>query len=144
MKQCSKCGELKPENTDHFNLLPSGNFRGTCKTCMAKNTKKHYDIDPQKVMDRVSKYKNQKVAAGGFCTELDAENIRVAQDDKCIYCGLKLNGRGELDHKTPVSRGGNSWPSNLAWACTTCNRDKHNKTVQEFLQWRAERIHKDK
>ena len=140
MKTCKKCGELKAQSTDFFNMLPSGNYRGTCKVCMARVTKQHYYNDPQKVMDRVSKYNQQKEAAGGHCSASEMATIRVCQWDRCAYCSLPLDGGGELDHKIPVSRGGDSWPSNLAWACTTCNRDKHNKTVQEFVEWRARRL----
>lgn len=139
MKRCTKCKEVKPKTTEYFNLLPSGNFRGTCKKCMAANTKKHYYDDPQMVMDRVSKYKKQRDSAPGYCTDNDARKIRREQRDRCLYCGISLNGDGELDHKNPVSRGGDNWPKNMAWACTTCNRDKHNKTAEEFIEWRISR-----
>ena len=139
MRTCKKCGESKPESAEYFNTLPSGSYRGTCKKCMASNTKKHYDSDPRKVMDRVAKYKKQKELAGGYCSDIDAETIRIEQGDRCAYCGQPLKKGGELDHKTPVSRGGDSFPSNMAWACVTCNRDKHNKTATEFVQWRKER-----
>ncbi len=136
MKHCNKCDELKPQNTEHFNKLPSGNYRGTCKTCMAANTKKHYYENPQAVKSRVDKYKRQKDVAEGNCSKAEADKIRRTQQDLCFYCGVGLSGRGELDHKDPISRGGSNWPSNMAWACITCNRDKHNKTVAEFIKWR--------
>jgi 5-methylcytosine-specific restriction endonuclease McrA len=106
---------------------------------MRANTTRHYDINPQRVMDRVSKYKSQKENAEGYCSDSDATKLRKAQQDCCAYCGCELGGGGELDHKHPVSRGGNNWPKNMAWACVTCNRDKHNKTAEEFVEWRKER-----
>lgn len=136
MKRCKKCGELKPEDTTHFNMLPSGSYRGTCKACMRANTKKHYDKNPQRVMDRVAKYNRQKKSAEGFCSDIDAMGIRNQQNDRCLYCGVNLHGGGELDHKTPVSKGGDNWPENMAWACTTCNRDKYNKAAEEFMLFR--------
>lgn len=139
MRKCKKCGEIKPANTENFNLLPSGNYRGTCKACMAINTKKNYYKDPQRVIDRAAKYKAQKETADGHCTEQQKKEIRLSQSDCCQYCGIQLNGGGELDHKIPVSKGGDNWPKNLAWACRTCNRDKHNKTDSEFMSWRKER-----
>lgn len=54
-------------------------------------------------------------------------------DYTCRYCGrrgIKL----ECDHVVPVSRGGSNDLSNLATACFECNRSKHNKTVEEWLQ----------
>lgn len=139
MKRCKKCGELKPENVDYFNKLSSGNYRGTCKKCMAENTKRHYNQNPQKVMDRVSKYKAQKELAGGYTSDFEKAKIRKDQKDRCAYCGIDLNGEGELDHRIPVSRGGDNSPGNMAWACLTCNRDKHNKTDEEFMLWRKAR-----
>ena len=135
-KICKKCGVQKQLNTDNFNLLSSGYWRGTCKTCMAENTMLHYQRDPKKVVARVDKYKKALAEAGGSFNEKDVEIIRRRLKDCCAYCGLALNGFGEVDHVIPVSRGGNSFPSNLTLACRTCNRDKSNKTVEEFIQWR--------
>lgn len=139
MKTCTKCRETKPATTDFFNKLPSGNYRGACKKCMAKNTKKHYDKNPQAVMDRVSQYKDIKENVGGHTSDMDKVRIRLEQKDKCFYCSVDLNNQGELDHKTPVSRGGDNWPTNMVLSCRTCNRDKHSKTVKEFREWRRNR-----
>ncbi len=138
-KRCTKCGEQKPINAEFFNLLPSGSFRGTCKSCMAANTKKHYQLNPEKAKQRVSKYKIAACKAGGKCTREDVAAIRAKLGDKCFYCATPLNGRGEVDHKTPISQGGSNWPYNRTLACRTCNRDKHGKTVSEFRKWRRDR-----
>ena len=136
MRACRKCLEEKPLTTEYFNLLSTGYWRGSCKICMAANTKRLYDEDPQKVIDRVSKYKRQKVDAAGSYDALDIAYIRKRVGDRCYYCGVALNGGGEVDHKTPVSKNGNNLRSNLTLACRTCNRDKHNKTAAEFVMWR--------
>ena len=103
---------------------------------MASNTRKHYHQDPQKVFDRVNKYKEQKASAGGEYTQEDIERLRTTQNDCCAYCGVTLKGGGEIDHRMPISRGGDNFPENLALACRTCNRDKHAKTDIEFMAWR--------
>lgn len=136
MRTCRKCLEEKPLTTDYFNLLSTGKWRWSCKVCMAANTKRLYDEDPQKVIDRVSKYKQQKSTVVGTYDDLDIAHLRKKVDDRCFYCGVALNGGGEVDHKTPISRGGNNLRRNLTLACRTCNRDKTNKTVAEFLAWR--------
>jgi len=135
-KTCKKCGELKPLTTAYFNLLSSGHWRGTCKLCMAENTRRHYELVPEKLNLRVSRYKAQKAAAGGHYNDQDIANIRQRLRDRCAYCGVALNGSGEIDHIIPVSRGGDNSPTNLTLACLTCNRDKHAKTAQEYLTWR--------
>lgn len=138
-KICTKCGERKPATRVYFNLLPSGSFRGACKRCMAANTRAHYRKDPDKVKARVALYKDQKAAAEGAYGQSDIDLIRDELGDRCNYCGQPLDGGGEVDHKLPISRGGSNWPSNLTLACLTCNRDKHAKTVQEFIEWRIKR-----
>lgn len=53
----------------------------------------------------------------------------------CQYCS-KVGGELELDHIVPVSRGGLATEDNLTTACLKCNRQKHNKTPEEFIVWR--------
>jgi 5-methylcytosine-specific restriction endonuclease McrA len=103
---------------------------------MAANTKRHYQNNPEKVFARVEKYKRQKEAAGGSYSEVDIARIRLVLGDSCRYCGEKLHGGGEVDHMTPISRGGDNSALNLTLACLRCNRDKHAKTAEEFLAWR--------
>lgn len=53
----------------------------------------------------------------------------------CVYCGekgLKL----EVDHKLPFVRGGSDELENLVTSCRSCNRQKRDKTAEEFLEWR--------
>lgn len=62
---------------------------------------------------------------------------RVFQRDNytCQYCGergIKL----EADHIVPFSKGGKDCESNLITSCRRCNRQKRNKSVEEFLTWR--------
>ena len=135
-RTCRKCLERKPLTTQYFNLLSTGYWRGSCKICMAANTKRLYDADPQKVIDRVANYKEQKSNAIGSYDASDVSYIRNKVGDLCFYCGVPLRGGGEVDHMTPVSRNGSNLRTNLTLACRTCNRDKHNKTAAEFFAWR--------
>ncbi len=132
-KICGKCGVEKPLTTEFFNLLSTGTWRGTCKVCMAKNTKAHYERNPDKVKARASQYNKLKKGVGGKFSLQDIQKIRESLHDKCSYCGMPLNGGGEVDHMLPISRGGSNDPSNLTLACRTCNRDKTNKTALEFI-----------
>jgi 5-methylcytosine-specific restriction endonuclease McrA len=135
-KQCKKCGELKPLTTDYFNLLTGGTWRGNCKMCQREVTRKHSIQNPEMVAARRSRYKENLQAAEGSYQVGDITLIRKAQNDACYYCGCALNGLGEKDHKVPLSNGGTNWAFNIALACRTCNRDKGNKSEQEFIAWR--------
>jgi len=49
-------------------------------------------------------------------------------------------GRGspncsEIDHAIPKSRGGNNSYNNGQNTCRSCNRQKGNKTTDEYLDW---------
>lgn len=58
---------------------------------------------------------------------------------QCFYCHCPLvleknlpNSR-TIDHMLPIKRGGTNDIDNLAPACWDCNRKKHTRTAEEFL-----------
>ena len=53
----------------------------------------------------------------------------------CVYCGAR-GVKFEVDHKIPFSRGGSDEMDNLVTACMCCNRQKRDKTSEEFMDWR--------
>lgn len=54
----------------------------------------------------------------------------------CAYCAHRGNSATlEVDHKTPLVRGGTDDPANLTTACWECNRAKGTMTDGEF-RWR--------
>jgi 5-methylcytosine-specific restriction endonuclease McrA len=58
---------------------------------------------------------------------------------KCAYCdkeGVPL----EVEHIVPRSKGGSNRVSNLTLACISCNLEKGNRPIQEFLSDRPERL----
>ena len=48
----------------------------------------------------------------------------------CVYCGATDDLT--IDHRIPLSRGGNNSLSNLCAACLRCNQAKYNKTPEEW------------
>jgi 5-methylcytosine-specific restriction endonuclease McrA len=51
----------------------------------------------------------------------------------CVYCGVS-GVPLELDHVVPRSRGGSHRESNRVPACHTCNQQKGNQSIEEFLK----------
>ena len=52
----------------------------------------------------------------------------------CEYCGKSLSkDEFHLEHKIPISRGGNNEYDNLTISCASCNLKKGSKTMSEFL-----------
>lgn len=76
-------------------------------------------------------------AAEGVHSVRDILTMLEGQNGLCAYCECELGTSYEVDHMTPVCKGGrNDWP-NLAIACRACNRAKGTKTAEEFMNDRA-------
>lgn len=56
--------------------------------------------------------------------------VEILLQDPCSYCG---GPGGELDHISPISKGGGGHWSNLAAACRTCNASKNDETLLAFV-----------
>ena len=54
---------------------------------------------------------------------------------RCAYCGCLIeDGKGDLDHLLPTSRGGSNHVSNRVLSCKLCNAEEKRETDwQEFL-----------
>jgi hypothetical protein len=61
------------------------------------------------------------------------EFIIEKYDGKCAYCNIDCRNKFHIDHKIPLSRGGDNRVENLALSCPTCNLKKKDKTDIEFL-----------
>lgn len=57
--------------------------------------------------------------------------IMQRDGEVCAYCETR-EGPFEIDHIYPVSRGGDNTAENLTVACKPCNRDKRDKTLDEW------------
>ena len=51
----------------------------------------------------------------------------------CAYTGKRLDKNAQVDHKTPVSRGGTNEPCNLHWVTADANWVKRTYTHEEFI-----------
>ena len=75
--------------------------------------------------------------AEGLFDSTDITALYKDQGGRCYFCvdqlGTLKRMRGfEIDHLTPLSRGGSNRRSNLALTCMRCNRRKHDKTEEGF------------
>jgi 5-methylcytosine-specific restriction endonuclease McrA len=76
---------------------------------------------------------NAYVVLKGIFTKQDIERLWGAQAGQCAHCAVSLLVSCNLDHKTPLSRGGSNWPDNLQLLCRSCNSCKGAKTMDERL-----------
>ncbi len=138
-KACSKCGKVQPSTSEFFGHNPQGGLRNSCRACKRAYEREQHVQKPELTAARRERYKERLDSAPGSYTEYDVALIRIKLSDCCFYCGARLKGGGEKDHITPLSKGGSNWPSNITLACLSCNRDKYDKSVAEFVVWRKER-----
>ena len=57
------------------------------------------------------------------------------QSNTCVYCGARRIARSmDIDHMTPIVRGGSNDDSNLQVICRPCNQRKGPMTDMEFRE----------
>ncbi len=62
-------------------------------------------------------------------------------DYRCQYCGEKVTqNNATLDHKIPISKGGDNSKENLVTCCFECNSIKSGKTLEEVATKLLERV----
>lgn len=62
-----------------------------------------------------------------------ADWIKEHKADTCPYCTGRVK---EVDHRAPLSKGGTHSLDNLEMLCMPCNREKGDKSVEEFQAYR--------
>lgn len=68
----------------------------------------------------------------------NARRERLFEEQKgiCYYCKLPtIWSDWTVEHRIPLSRGGNNHRDNIVGACTICNGKKANRTEAEFLRF---------
>ena len=65
------------------------------------------------------------------------KDLKRVYTDPCFNCGSMKNQ--SLDHKIPLSRGGEHKIGNIMTLCQPCNASKHARTIME---WRLNKIKK--
>ena len=102
----------------------------------AKNAKWWKD-HPDEMKAYANTRRTRVTGAGGQHTAADIRAKYAEQQGRCFYCEVSLHGKFHREHKIPVSRGGTSWPENMACACRTCNLQKGSLTDVEFAERRV-------
>lgn len=89
------------------------------------------------IIDKLAKSHHRRVllaAAGGVAfTRKDIERIYVLQKGCCAFCRKRLK-KYHVDHRMPVSKGGDNTSGNIEILCPSCNLRKSNKLPHVFAQ----------
>jgi hypothetical protein len=67
----------------------------------------------------------------GKLAVIDVQAQVERQKRRCFYCRQKLPRRYDVDHVTPMSRGGRNTPDNIVVCCHSCNSRKGPKLLHE-------------
>ena len=62
------------------------------------------------------------------------DQILLAWDYRCAYCGEELGNRPTIDHIVPKAQGGPTVPSNLVACCLACNASKGHQPWREWYR----------
>jgi hypothetical protein len=76
----------------------------------------------------------RKLANGGSHTPEQIEELHAKQRYRCAGCKTSIRDSYEIDHITPVTRGGSNSISNIQLLCMRCNRTKHNKLPEQWAK----------
>jgi 5-methylcytosine-specific restriction endonuclease McrA len=68
----------------------------------------------------------------GVFTTKEISELYSKQDGKCSICLCDISTKYEIDHKTPLSRGGSNWISNIQLLCPGDNKRKNSRTDEEY------------
>lgn len=61
--------------------------------------------------------------------------VRGIDPDRCFYTGWPLGSAFEVDHLTPIARGGDSDIENLVPCLPVVKQVKNHRTAAEFLRF---------
>ena len=141
-RTCKLCGNSKPLTTEYFGRTKTS-FRFQCRVCLNARNARWQKANKDKVLANTKRRQalvanaSGDVKAKGSTVELTNEQLDFLfqkTNGVCVYCLKQISKEtAQPDHKIPISRGGTNHLSNFTLICKICNRDKHNKTVEEYL-----------
>ena len=111
------------------------------KTEHAKNVSRKW---AKNNLDKIRNYNRTQRARRKFAIQASesatAQEVKAwidSQNPICAYCSIELSDNQiQLDHITPLSKGGSHTIDNFAISCRSCNCSKGNKTLEEFTAYK--------
>jgi 5-methylcytosine-specific restriction endonuclease McrA len=90
----------------------------------------YHNAHPEVLQAKSSAYRARARAAKGRFTSAEWHALVERYDGKCAYRGEA--GPLQVDHRTPLTRGGANSIDNVLPACAKCNAEKGRLTEAEF------------
>jgi 5-methylcytosine-specific restriction endonuclease McrA len=94
--------------------------------------------NPEKARATRVRRRARKAQAEGSFTGEEWASILQKFNNLCAGCGPESEGALlTVDHIIPLARGGTNWAHNIQPMCASCNSSKNDKTMDEWLLWKA-------
>lgn len=144
-KEYKWCGSGHWELIENFGIHSSryDGLRGHCKEHSNESSrrakKKEYSTPEGKARMRKNNHKRKS----GFILWEHEDELRAMElyQNRCGYCGNKVSFHTvEYDHFVPISKGGQTVPSNMIPSCVTCNRGVNGKKAKDAYTWLIQRF----
>ncbi len=110
-----------------------------CRECGKKKSRKYEENNKEGRRERDSKRASAGDGARTAFDDATKRHLLRRQHGICPCCGEPISSIAvaEVDHATPLARGGRHDASNFILAHKKCNKEKHNKTLREHWDWRV-------
>ena len=98
-----------------------------------KKRQRQIDASPNRQAVRIAmqhRRRDRAAATGLAFSYKEWLALKEQHKGRCAYCGLVAPL--QVDHRTPLARGGTNSIENILPACATCNQRKHTLTESEF------------
>ena len=137
---CPVC--LSVRKLTDFPRTRTGERAALCVSCFRTVTGQ-YDIRERaywaKKAGSIKQRVRRRAPEGTRIDEITPEDLMELyekQAHKCAYCGIELNALiTAVDHKTPISKGGEHTLKNLQLLCHNCNISKFTMTDAEYREY---------
>lgn len=137
---CPRCLFVKKEKD--FPITRTGERAALCSRCY-KKVAGQYDINERSYWVNKANTIKQRVirrapetAVIDVITADDLMGLYEKQEHKCAYCGIQLNALiTAVDHKVPISKGGNHTLDNVQLLCHNCNISKYTMSDDDYRKY---------